>query len=734
VDIKTKLSVNMVTSVVLVSILLCSVLITYSIVEKQEAQHQEAMDVQTAVFELNILLNDYLLNREERAIRQWEARYNSGLLLLQKIIEREKTNQETAKNMLSEYIALEEAFKGEVENYEHEQKIIKEGGSEDELFLVRVLQGRKISQLLITSQLITSSANMLEDETHSHLNSVRAINRNLVLLISVLLLASILLVSIRLLRDISKPLSKLRNAAIEIGKGKLDTRVEVESEDEIGDLGNIINEMATRLKESLTRLKKSELTLRERVKELGGIYETSKIMGGIDDINEALPKVVEIVSAAHQYPEIACARITYNGKEYQTDNYKPTEWGQLQPIQIGEKKLGEIEVYYSEDKPFLVEEQALLKEIAAQISQISERKRSEKALKTSEEKFRNLIEKSPIGFIISTPEGVLMDMNTRALEIFGYTSKEEARKTPLPAHYRNPEDRQRFLEAFAKGPVRNFEAEFKRSDNTTFWASVSSIKQTTNEETLLINVIQDVTKRREAEKRVRELDTVKNKFITVVSHQMLTPLSAIRWSLETLIGGTLGKVTPDQENVLRDAHKADTEIIDRIGDLVATMDIEQKKVRLELQKINPHSLIDSLFIEYAPEIKIKKLKTMFNKQTGDIKLNADPAILKQALAKIFDNAVKYNREGGEITLTSEMKDNEFILTISDTGIGIPTTDQDKIFTKFYRASNAYTEVQDASGLGLFIAKSLVEAHGGKIWFNSREGEGSNFYISLPITN
>ena len=241
--IKTKLFASAVISMVLILILLFSFLVTSSIVEKGEAWHLKVVEIKNTVFDLNILLNDYLLNGEERALSQWEVRYNSGLLLLQEAV-RESEESELISDMSVDYSALGELFNEVVENYEYEQRLIEEGLLTDELFLIKELQERKISRLLIIYQSIVFSANILENRTYVDVNFAHELNRKITLLMIVLLFATILLVSIKISRDISKPLLELRNFAIQLGKGNLGTKIEIDSEDEIGDLSRAFNNMS----------------------------------------------------------------------------------------------------------------------------------------------------------------------------------------------------------------------------------------------------------------------------------------------------------------------------------------------------------------------------------------------------------------------------------------------------------------------------------------------------------
>ncbi len=131
----------------------------------------------------------------------------------------------------------------------------------------------------------------------------------------------------------------------------------------------------------MVQSKKSDDHLRERTKELRCIYGTSKIMEETIDLDKAFSEVLKIIPPAYQFPELACARIIYNGKEYKTKNFKNTAWGQSAIIKISNKKVGAVEVFYLEKRPFLVEEKKMIDEVASHIGNIAGRKKSEERIK-----------------------------------------------------------------------------------------------------------------------------------------------------------------------------------------------------------------------------------------------------------------------------------------------------------------------------------------------------------------
>lgn len=250
---------------------------------------------------------------------------------------------------------------------------------------------------------------------------------------------------------------------------------------------------------------------------------------------------------------------------------------------------------------------------------------------------------------------------------------------------------------------------------------------------LVSKIEEEIEEKNKVIEKLSEVGMMKYNFITIISHQLRTPVSSIMWLTETLSSQIGGALTQEQRVIFQDIHKATQNIAQIINDMILMADIDENKVVLEKSVANCDDIIGSAILAVQEEAYKKNIEIAYQKPKVPLPdCEGDVKKIKFIFARLLDNAVKYSESGKKVIIKPEIKDKEIIFSVNDQGIGIPQAEQSRIFTKFYRASNAYELVQDASGLSLYIAKYFIEMHGGKIWFDSKEGEGSTFYFSLPM--
>ncbi len=247
----------------------------------------------------------------------------------------------------------------------------------------------------------------------------------------------------------------------------------------------------------------------------------------------------------------------------------------------------------------------------------------------------------------------------------------------------------------------------------------------------LMVILHDVT-------RDKEIDRMKTEFISIAAHQLRTPLSAIKWALQMILNGNMGKIDPEVKEYLQKSYQSNERMINLVNDLLNISRIEEGRFLYNLEPISIKDTIKEIILSLKVLLSKRKIKIKFNAAKGKmLKIKADGEKIKLAIQNLIDNAIRYSIAGNEIIINleqiKEKKDNFIKIEIQDYGIGINIKDQERLFSKFFRSDNAIRFQTEGSGLGLFIAKNIIEAHHGKIWFKSEKNKGTTFYVKLPIT-
>lgn len=243
-----------------------------------------------------------------------------------------------------------------------------------------------------------------------------------------------------------------------------------------------------------------------------------------------------------------------------------------------------------------------------------------------------------------------------------------------------------------------------------------------------------------ANKRLDKLDTAKFEFVSVTTHQLRTPLSAIKWTFDMLSKGELGPVTDEQKMFAQKGYESTDRAIEIVNELLKIDSIQEGKdtrANYNFANVDLVELINSVTFLFANQVKARNIELVFNKPASSLVAQVDPKRLHVVFENLLDNAVKYTKPGGRVTVTlSDAKLNSARsvaeILISDTGIGIPEGEQSKIFQRFFRSSNAVKLVTDGNGLGLAIVKDIIDNHQGEIWFESKENAGTTFHLTLPL--
>jgi signal transduction histidine kinase len=218
------------------------------------------------------------------------------------------------------------------------------------------------------------------------------------------------------------------------------------------------------------------------------------------------------------------------------------------------------------------------------------------------------------------------------------------------------------------------------------------------------------------------------------AHQIRTSLSGQKWIIKMFLDGDLGKLTPEQENLMQKAYESNDRAINVVSELLLTNKMEEVvEKKYVFSKVDMMALIDSAKFDFSGEAHTKGIEVIFLKPEMRIpEINADKEKLRVVLQNLLENAIKYSDMHGKIFITLANKDGFIQVSIKDTGVGISEEGKNKIFEKFFRDSEAEKKEIMGSGIGLFTSKKILENHGGKIWFESEKGQGTTFHFSIPI--
>ncbi|GAH23077.1 unnamed protein product, partial [marine sediment metagenome] len=217
------------------------------------------------------------------------------------------------------------------------------------------------------------------------------------------------------------------------------------------------------------------------------------------------------------------------------------------------------------------------------------------------------------------------------------------------------------------------------------------------------------------------------------AHQLRTPLSAIKWTLRMLLDGDLGKITEEQRGFIEKTYKSNERMISLINDLLDVTRIEEGRYLYKPVLTQIENVVQFVIDSFKEKIRRKKIKLEFKKPRKKLpEVRVDVEKVRLAINNLLDNAIRYTPVGGRVTTSLKCGKKEIELSVKDTGVGIPEDQKERVFTKFFRGANVMRMETEGTGLGLFITKNIIEAHGGRVWFESEENKGSVFHFTLPI--
>lgn len=349
------------------------------------------------------------------------------------------------------------------------------------------------------------------------------------------------------------------------------------------------------------------------------------------------------------------------------------------------------------------------------------------------EKFKLAVENASDHIVITDADGAVLYANKAVEKITGFSNKEVIGKKAGSKELWGGNMKKEVYDEFwdiIKNKKQIYAGEFKNKrkngEEYDAAASVSPILDNSGQVVFFIGIERDIT-------REKEIDKAKTEFVSLASHQLRTPLTAINWYVEMLMNGDAGKINKEQKNYLEEVYKGSKRMVDLVNALLNVSRIDLGTFAIDPEPIDFAAASKDVLNELKPSIinKKMKIKEVYDKNVPLI--NADPKLIRIIFQNLLSNAVKYTPEKGTISVGIKKDNEDVLITISDTGYGIPIGQQARIFEKLFRADNARQRETDGTGLGLYVLKSIIEKNDGKIWFESAENKGTTFYVRMPLS-
>ena len=565
-------------------------------------------------------------------------------------------------------------------------------------------------------------------------------------------------------RSISGPIVKLEKAAAEIGKGKLNVKVDVASEDEIGFLGRTFNQMVGHLKDQQERAEK-------RTKELTVLHEVSDLIPYTVDYQQLLKLVMESVfkiidydvcgallfnrQAANiiikpSYPEsvqyvdevkenLLCEFAKFRNKQIdiQPENVRiipvepdggrsgTREFGELKssfnaPLLIGGKVVGVLNFSSAQENLFSADEVKFIYTVTNQIANAIERLQA--MISAEKSKMESMIESMLEGAIMLDARGNVAVLNPQAREMMGLASEGEIVSPVLNEQMKLVNLDAALEESRSGDTIIMREVIMPHNEWRVLQCTISPVGPKDKRIGTVI-ILRDVTKE-------KEIDAMKTEFISMVSHELRTPLSITKEGLNLMLDKVAGDITEKQEMILSAAKDNMDRLARLINNVLDVSKMEAGKIETRKERLNIVRLAEQVMSTFEMKAKEKDidLRVRFSGENIDIFADRDKMI--QVFTNLINNALKFTLEGS-VEISGEARGDFVECIVADTGIGISKDDLTRTFVKFQQFGRTPGSGEKGTGLGLTIAKGIVEVHEGKIWVESELGVGTKFIFTLP---
>jgi len=573
-------------------------------------------------------------------------------------------------------------------------------------------------------------------------------------------------------KKISDSIVKLHRGVKIVVEGNLDYVVGIDEDDEIGDLSKSFDVLVSTIKKSRAEVdEKVKQQTAELVEEQKKQENQQKALVNVLDDVEAEKKRVENLVVDLKKFELALGNISdhvvitdkegivvYGNKMVEkitgytleeaigrkagtlwhlpmSKEYYENLWDTIKSKKetfIGEfqnrRKNGDIYTAEVSISPVLDDAKNILFFVGIERDVTKERKAFE-----TNSRLATIVRDTDDAIFSKSLDGVILSWNSGAANMYGYSEEEAVGKNVQDLIV--PEEKlhevEDILERIRHGErVERYESVRKRRDGSVFEIEMT-VSPLHNSQGVIVGasiIARDITK-------VKEVDRAKTEFVSLASHQLRTPLSAINWYTEMLLAGDAGKITKTQKEYLEEVSHGSKRMAELVGALLNVSRIEMGTFAVEPELTDIVALANDVLDELKLKMTEKHLHIETKFANNFQKVSVDPNLTRIVFQNLLTNAVKYTPEEGKVSVSVDLlsEGNLFSIVVSDTGYGIPKNEQSQIFTKLFRATNIREKETDGTGLGLYIIKSIVEHSGGTVNFVSEEGKGTTFTITLPIS-
>lgn len=359
----------------------------------------------------------------------------------------------------------------------------------------------------------------------------------------------------------------------------------------------------------------------------------------------------------------------------------------------------------------------------------AEKQRAE-SLADDLEKFKQAVDNTSDMIIITDVEGMVLYGNRAVEKITGYEVEEVIGKkaavlwkTPMPQEF------YKTMWHTIKVGKKPFNAQLRnrKKDGSEYDADVSiaPVIDAEGQVIFFVGIERDITKE-------TEVDRAKTEFVSLASHQLRTPLSTINWYTEMLLDGDAGALSDEQREYLNEIYTGNQRMVSLVGALLNVSRLDLGTFSVDPEVLRLETVADSVVKELQNQIDERKIKftKKYSKQLPEVM--TDYNLTRIIFQNLLSNAIKYTSISGRVSLEIQVEDDNAIITVTDSGMGIPKNQQNKVFTKLFRADNVKAADTEGTGLGLYIVKAIADYMGGKVWFESEENKGATFYVRFPF--